>query len=264
MIGFVVPIKSKYVSRDWGLDNHLLERTMRSICAQTDQNFRLFIIYNEMPEVTFTHPHIVYLHFPFRMISSDEMDDFDSYISKHYTREYAEKMMDKGKKILYGCKAAMVAGCDYMMAIDSDDLISKHIAAYVNKHARRDKAGWRITKGFIYEENSFYLQKKYDIQNLNGSTHIIRKDLIDIPDFASRTFWDYNLFESHGYTAGRIWDFHKERLEDYPYFGIIYIIHSNNYSPIRKTMRKISFKNFVKKFLFGMILTRKIRIEFGL
>jgi hypothetical protein len=36
------------------------------------------------------------------MISSDEMDDFDSYISKYYTREYAEKMMDKGKKILYG------------------------------------------------------------------------------------------------------------------------------------------------------------------
>jgi hypothetical protein len=60
MIGFVVPIKSKYVSRDWILDNHLLDRTMRSICAQTDQNFRLFIVCNEMPEVSFTHPHIVY------------------------------------------------------------------------------------------------------------------------------------------------------------------------------------------------------------
>ena len=47
MVGFVVPIKSKYVSRDWILDNHLLERTMRSICAQADQNFRLFIVYND-------------------------------------------------------------------------------------------------------------------------------------------------------------------------------------------------------------------------
>jgi hypothetical protein len=30
MIGFVVPIKSKYVSLDWIFGNRLLERTMRS------------------------------------------------------------------------------------------------------------------------------------------------------------------------------------------------------------------------------------------
>lgn len=264
MIGFVVPIKSKLISRNWDLDNLLLERTVRSICSQTDNNFKLIIVYNEVPVINFVHPNIIYKHFPFAIVAAEDIEDFDSYVSKYYSKEYAEKMMDKGKKITYGCKAAIDLGCDYIMAIDSDDLISKKIAEYVNQNSHPDKAGWRVKKGFIYQENSFYLVKKFDIQNLNGSTHILRKDLITIPDFSSNIFWDYNLYECHGYTYGRIKDFHHQELEDFPFFGVIYIVHTNNYSPIRNLTRKITFKNILKKFILGKLLSQKIRVEFGL
>jgi len=263
MIAFVVPVKPKSVSRDWDYDNLLLERTVKSICAQTDQDFRLMIVYNDLPEIGFSHPNIRFVHYPFPMVSLDEIEDLD-YVLKYYSGEYAERMMDKGKKIHYGCKNAIEAGCQYIMAIDSDDLISNQLAAFVNKNSDRNKPGWRIQNGFIYQEGSRLLIKKYDIQNINGGTHIIRKDLIGIPDFRSNLFWNYNLFEAHGYTYHRIRDFHNELLEDYPRFGVIYIVHKNNYSNIANLTKALSLKNIAKKIVRGKILTRKIRKEFSL
>ncbi len=263
MLGFVVPIKPKSVSKDWNYDNLLLERTARSICAQTDQHFRLVIVYNDRPEIKYQHPNIIFARYPYPSVRVDEIEDLD-YVLKYYSREYAAKMMDKGKKIHYGCKKAMEAGCGYMMGIDSDDLISNKLAAFVNKHAANSKAGWRIKKGFIYEENSSILVKKYDIQNINGGTHIIRKDLIAIPDFTSNLFWNYNLFEAHGYTYARIRDFHNELLEDYSFFGLIYIVHKNNYSNILQLTKAITLKNLIKKIVRGKLLSASIRKEYNL
>jgi len=263
MIGFVVPIKPKAVSKNWDYDNLLLERTVKSICAQTDQDFKLIIVYNDQPKINFSHPNLINIHYPFPPVAANEIEDLD-YVLKYYKKEYAEKMLDKGKKIYYGCKIAIEAGCNYLMGIDSDDLISNKLAEFVNKYAKSNKPGWRIKKGFIYEENARLLVKKLDIQNINGSTHIIRKDLVTIPDFSSNLFWNYNLFEAHGYTYDRIKDFHNELLEDYPFFGMIYIVHKNNYSNILKLTQKISLKNIVKKILRGKFLSNSIRKEYHL
>ena len=263
MLGFVVPIKPKAVSKNWTFDNQLLERTVRSICSQTNDSFKLLVVYNDLPEINFTHPNIVFLHFPFKAVVANEFEDLD-YVLKYYSREYAEKMMDKGKKIHYGCKTAIDAGCNYLMGVDSDDLVSNQLAAFVYQNGAADKAGWRIKKGYIYEEGSRLLVKKMDIQNINGSTHIIRKDLVTIPDFSSNLFWNYNLFESHGYTYQRLNDFHQAVLDDYPLFGIIYIVHQNNYSNIFQNTFKLSFKNVVKNFVRGVFLSSKIRNEYNL
>lgn len=263
MIGFIVPIKPKAVSKNWDYDNLLLERTVKSICAQSDQNFRLIIVYSDKPQIKFNHPNIIFLHYAFPSVKANEIEDLD-FVLEYYTKEYAEKMMDKGKKIHYGCKTAIQEGCEYLMGIDSDDLISSKLAAFANKNANSKNPGWRIKKGFIYEEGSWLLVKKFDIQNINGSTHIIRKDLITIPDFSSNKFWNYSLFEAHGYTYYRIKDFHNELLGDYPGFGTIYIIHKNNYSNILQLIRKNVLKNFIKKIVKGKLLTQNIRREYNL
>jgi hypothetical protein len=263
MLGFVVPVKPKAVSRDWTYDNLLLERTAKSICAQTDQDFRLMIVYNDLPEINFAHPNINFVHYPYSYVAVDEIEDLD-YVLKYYSRTYAEKMMDKGKKIHYGCKIGIDAGCQYLMGVDSDDLISNKLAEFVNKNSGNNPAGWRIKKGFIYEENAKILVKKYDIQNINGGTHIIRKDLITIPDFSTNIFWNYNLFEAHGYTYSRIKDFHHELLQDYPLFGIIYIVHKNNYSNILQLTKAVTIKNLVKKLIRGKLVSNKIREEYNL
>lgn len=264
MIGFVMPIKPKLVSKDWDYDTKLFERSIKSICAQTDQNFKVVIVYNDLPKINFIHPNIFYVHYPFQTVLADEIEDLDFYVPKYYAKQYAEKMMDKSKKIFYGCKTAFEKGCSYIMSIDSDDLISNKIAEYVNSRIDSKVAGWRILKGFIYQEDSLMLIKKYDIQNMNGSTHIIRKDLITIPDFSTNLFFNYNLFEAHAYTYGRIKDFHNELLGDIDFFGVVYIVHKNNYSNIGNIMKSRPIRNFLKKIIKGRYLNEKIRKEYNL
>lgn len=264
MLGFVVPIKPRSVSKDWTLEMKLLERTAKSICGQTSEEFRMIIVFNEKPEISFVHQNIIYVEYPFPPVSLSQIEDYQTLVKNYYSGPYAERMMDKGKKIHYGCKIGMDLGCDYLMAIDSDDLISNRIAEFVRVHASKKMAGWRITKGFIYEDGSSVLVKKYDIQNINGSTHIIRKDLITIPDFSSNLFWNYNLFEAHGYTYYRIKEFHNELLADYPFFGVIYIVNKNNYSNILKLTKTNTIKNLIKKIIRGRLKSKSICDEFSL
>ena len=263
MIGFIVPIKSKSLSKDWNLDNILLERTIRSICAQTLNKYKLIVVYTDFPEIKYHNDHVIFTYFPYNFTKITDIDD-SSHILKYYSVDYAEKMFDKGRKITFGAQIAIEAGCEYIMSIDSDDLISNKIVEYVLNNNYIVAPGWVIKKGYIYTENKKYLIKKNDIQNINGSTHIIRKDLVAIPDFSKNIFTNFNLFESHGYTCKRIKNEYNEELLDFPIPGLIYIISGNNYSNINSIMNSLNIKNIVKKIIKRQKLSETIRSEFGL
>lgn len=263
MLAFVIPIKPKHASKDWDYDNRLFERTARSICSQDNKDFKLIAIYNDKPEINFHHENIIYVKYPFSYVKSEEIEDYESKIKRSYSKDYAEKMMDKSKKIMYGCKLAKDINCNYIMAVDSDDLVSKKLAGEVNSSNRRN-AGYRIKKGYIYKEGAKFVEVNDQIHNINGSTHIIREDLISIPDFKTNIFHDYSLFESHGYTFGRIRDLAKEYLIDLPFAGVVYVAHKNNYSRISELMNTKSIKNFIKFLLRGRIITKELKDEFQL
>ena len=262
MLGFVVPIKPKCTSKDWEYDNRLFERTARSICAQTISNFKLFVVHNERPAISFEHQNIIYLQYPHPHVKPEQIEDVE-YVKKYYSFDYAEKMMDKGKKILFGCKLAKEHGCKYIMAVDSDDLISRSLAAHVESAEGRPP-GWRIKKGYVYCEGSRIVVRNHAIYGLNGSTHIVRENLIHIPEFSTNRLWDYNLFESHGYTYGRLRDFHKEILVDLPFYGVVYVAHKNNVSKIAEIRSARSIKNACRILLMGRFLTDSIRLQFSL
>lgn len=264
MLGFIVPIKSKAVSKDWDYELKLLERTARSICNQTNDNFKMFIVYNEKPEINFTHENIIYVKYPHEFVSADKIEDYDSYVKKYYNKDYAEKMLDKGKKISYGCKIAKEYDCNYLMAVDSDDLVSNKLVDFVQQHEKKENAGWRIKKGFIYEEGKLYVTKSNKIYGINGSTHIINSDIVKTPDFKQNIFWNFNLFEAHGYTKNRLIDFHNATLGEIEFCGIIYIVHKNNYSNISKITSRLTLKNIIKKIIRGRLVTNKLSKEFGL
>lgn len=264
MIGFVVPIVPKKYSKDWPLANLMLERTVRSICSQTSRNFRLIIVYNDKPEIQFSDDNIHYMPYSFPEITISQIEDFD-YMSQWFTVEYAERMMDKSRKITLGCKLAKELGCDYLMAIDSDDMISNKIAEYVNENSCSRIAGWRISNGYLYREGSKLIIKSNQIWGINGSTHIIRSDLVDIPDFKKDfKLLNYNLFQQHPYTYQRIKDFHNQKLLNFPFFATVYLIHANNYSQVDKILSANKIKQYLKLLLRGRFLTRIIKKEFGI
>ena len=264
MIGFVVPITPKKYSKDWHLANLMLERTARSICGQTSANFKLIIIYSDKPEINFLNDHIHYIPYLDPEITVSQIEDFD-FMSQWFTVEFAERMMDKSRKITVGCNLAKELGCNYLMAIDSDDMISNKIAEYVNEKAGSKCAGWRISNGYLYNEGSNLMVKNNQIWAMNGSTHIIRADLVPNPDF-KRDFKliSYNLFQQHAYTYQRIIDFNSEKLSELPFAGTVYLIHHNNYSQVNKIVSANRIKQFVKLLRHGRFLTNEIKKEFGI
>ena len=265
MLGFILPIKPKQHSKNWSLDNQLLERTVKSIFNQKDKNFKVVVVYTDMPEIDFTNENLYFRHYPYGDISIQQIRDWEDR-KKWYEPVYAERMMDKGRKIMLGCKVAKELGCTYLMSVDSDDLVSEQLAGFVNSHNNdRKVAGWRFLNGYLYEDGSRIVIKNHQIWGINGSTHIIREDLVDDPDLDTNyNLFDYSLFEGHAYTLQRIIDFKKETLEFLPFYGVIYTVHKNNYSEIKNIISAFTPKQVIKKIVLGKLITSKIKSEFGL
>ena len=264
MIGFIVPITPKKYSKDWHFANLMLERTVKSICNQTSRNFKLIIVYNDKPKIEFIDPNIHYVPYSCPEITISQIEDFD-FMSQWFTVEFAERMMDKSRKITVGCQVAKELGCNYLMAIDSDDMISNKIAQYVNENADSKVAGWRVSNGYLYNEGSYFVVKNNQIWAMNGSTHIIRADLVPIPDFSTDfKLLSYNLFQQHAYTCQRIQDWNAEKLMELPFSGTVYLIHPNNYSQVDKILSANRIKKLIKLLWYGAFLTKRIKEEFAI
>jgi hypothetical protein len=264
MLAFIVPVKPKFNSKNWDKDNRLLDRTLKSLCNQTVSQFMVYVVYHDKPNAKFNHPSVKYIAYPFSYLPGAQIEDYENYAKRWYSSiKYAEYMFDKSKKITYGCKIAKNDGCSYIMAIDSDDLISNKIAAFVNSQGNL-KSGWVVERGYVYVEGSAFLIKQKFFQHVNGSTHIVRADLVPIPDFNDNRLFNFNFFESHGYLRLRVQQFFKEDLEVLPFYGTVYTVNSNNTSEIKKLFNSTSVKTLLKLLLRGQWISGAIRDQFSI
>ena len=264
MIGFVVPIKPRRFSSNWQKDNRLLERTLGAMLSQTNQDFKIFIPYTDKPEISFDHPAICWIPFDLPFVETKDIVDFETRIKRWMPDPvYVSKMFDKGRKIRLGCQYAKEAGCHFIMAVDSDDLISNKLAQFVNE-APKDSVGWVLRNGYMHLESLNILIKKKDIFKVNGSTNIINEKYVPNPNFESKYYYDFNFFEGHGYLPLRMKEMYNKQQEALPFVGVVYTIHSDNASHINKILSLKNIKTLAKIALHGKLMNKKIVKEFNL
>ncbi|BFP42757.1 hypothetical protein FGF1_36020 [Flavobacteriaceae bacterium GF1] len=170
MLTFVVPVKSKTVTSDWNKFSQLFESTLKSICNQTDSNFKVVVVCHEIPETTFSHQNLHYLQADFEPPISNDLESSEN--------SYRGKEIDKGKKILLGAEyASKEFKTDYIMTVDSDDFISKNISAFVNNSSKHIP-GWYIKNGYIHFEGKKFLVKTFKFNDLCGSSIIVKPELV--------------------------------------------------------------------------------------
>ena len=171
MFTFIVPVKSAKLASDWPAFSRLFERTLKSICNQKSQNFRVIVACHELPEVQYQNEKVEYLQVSFPPPTLVE-DDWDK------NRELKEG--DKANKILAAHEKAMTYNPDFIMVVDADDLISNRIVSFTESQ-KKDTPGWYIKKGYYYREGAPYLfLNKKTFNNLCGSCIIIRPDLFPL------------------------------------------------------------------------------------
>ncbi|MFB2938672.1 glycosyltransferase family A protein [Aerosakkonemataceae cyanobacterium BLCC-F154] len=259
MVIFIIPLKSAQLSSSWERVCQLLERTLKSVCNQTSDNFEVIIVCHEKPELSFSHPKV-------HCLSVDLPLPGDDYVSK-------EK--DKMCKMLLGMIEACSMNPSHIMFVDADDCVSNRLVEFVEQNIHKN--GWFIGKGYEYREDIQQLKyRNKDLHLRTNTSHIIRIDLlkpdltIPLEEVRREKFILY-----HRDTA----DILKNRgtpLEELPFPGMVYITDNGenmwwSQSQISSGKKEFNLKNklqsYLKKVYQSMItrpLTPEIKQEFYL
>jgi len=266
MLGFVIALKGKAKSKNWSKDSLLVNRTLRSILNQTDPRFKIYVAYTDLPEDPLQHEKIQWLQFPYPFLEMEDINDREIFLTRYTLGPYLTGFYDQGKKSLYAASFARKEGCQYIMSVDYDDLISNKIAAFVNGSDRAKSYGWFIKKGYVYHDGSNYLMRVPDgINGRCGSSNIIRVDYVPNPDFSSTNYQDFKFFPTHNFIPEWLKIDHDIDILPLPFYGLIYLMHNTNfYNPSNGTPEGSRLKNFVKTVVRGKLLTPSIKKEFGL
>lgn len=268
MINFaiLIPFRPKVESANWDADNELLVRTIGSVLRQTYTHFKIYVVYTEEPTTKITDTRVQYISFPFGYQSWDELLNRESLFAKFKSEKKAVWRWDKGRKLSYGAVLAKKDGVDYIMALDSDDLLSKYFLEYlVLRLSEKSCLGWYMEKGFLYKRGDRTLIRvPRHMTGLNGSTHVLHADLISVPDFASLDWNDFNLFTDHGWLCRRIEKEFGTKLEAIKKAMLVYVVHESNISLIYQKEYGFHLKAIVKRIFRTIPLTRKLRDEFFL
>jgi glycosyltransferase involved in cell wall biosynthesis len=256
MLGFVIPLKSQRVSSDWDLVCRNLERTLKSISNQTSDEYRIIIVCNEIPALKDSNPKAEYIQV--------EMDSVPDTIR--------QKDSDKARKMWKGLN--ILRGDDrisHMMLLDADDCISRSLVQFVcsNKSAN----GWFMNSGFEYPEGSEIIYfRDHDIHYRTGSSHIIRKDLLE--KYANIPFERIDIeFLYHQNICSEM-QASMNPLEPFPFPGVVYVVEHGENIYLNRKKRFFAAKSFmdlvriyggmIRRLFIARSLTEEIRSEFSL
>ncbi|MEO9145212.1 MAG: hypothetical protein ABI237_06600 [Ginsengibacter sp.] len=267
MIAFILPLKPKLQSNNWQKDCVLLEATIRSLLNQEEGSYKIFVVFSDDPQINISSDRLSFIQFPFPFMNTSEINEAKN-ILPYFGNDTVmlERRWDKSRKIFYGCKMAKEAGCTYLMSVDADDLVSNKLTKYIEQRLKeKELPGFYIDKGFLYNYgNKRMIRIEKDMQNFNGSTHIIKSDFVLIPDFENGKWMDYNLFTSHGWIRQRLKDTHGIELEAIPFPAIIYVAHGGNISNVSRLNFMEKLKHFIKLILRSRKVDETIKKEFSI
>ncbi|WP_111683632.1 glycosyltransferase family A protein [Winogradskyella tangerina] len=249
MLTFIIPVKSKSVASNWTNFCQLFERTLKSICNQTVSDFKVVVVCHEIPDIEFTHESLHFIHPEFDPPSLENDDRQDLLINQR---------IDKGDKIKLGVDYAIKEfNTDYVMMVDSDDLISNKIAAYVNKNGN-GLSGWYVRRGYLNFNwnNILVVTKKFSY--LCGSSLIVKPELV-------KYFFDQGeikLYFNHQLTTLNS----DIELKPFPFSGGIYNIGNgeNIWMSFRKVKKLNNHGNWVSSQSLKRLYTKFKNYRFRL
>ena len=165
MIVFIIPLKSKQVSTSWSELSLLFERCLRSVCNQTSSEFKVIVVCNEKPDISFAHPQVEYLQVDFPVPENT----------------YNAKVDDRAKRVVAGLLSVKDLQPNHVMSVDADDCISNRIAAFVNQYP--DSNGWYVDSGYEYEEGSTRITiKRNGLYKICGTCNIFNYRVLKLPE----------------------------------------------------------------------------------
>lgn len=254
---FIIPVKSAVISPNWAKFSKIFERTVRSVCQQTDQDFKVVVVCNEKPITDFEHPN---LHYVFVDFPPPTPEATEAFIGLHSPKE-----ADKSKKIIAGFEYAKQFKTSHVMVVDADDCVNNKIVAFAKKHPNID--GWYSKSGYVYREGSKVIFKKTDFFNsLCGTSLVVKSQFLEGLITPEMFFQHAHRTLSNGV-----------KMQPLPFPAAIYTINGENYFMTENAVKHLKGKGkgntlingvstLVKRALRYRIwfLTNSVKSRFGL
>lgn len=264
VLSFVIPVRHPENAPDWcGLQTRLNE-TIRSISGQTHSDWEAIIVANEdaqLPEIPSHRWSVVRVDFPPNTVYDLNKCDREE--------SYEAVRLDKGRRVLAGALQAQGA---YIMVVDDDDFVSNRLAEFVAQNI--GAPGWRFDYGFRWSEGSSLLYKENSFSTSCGTSHIVRRDLFELPRKFGDASDDYvrKMLGSHRF-IDRFCRENGMSLQPLPFSGAVYRVgHRGAHSKSENVLRSriLNSRNVIRphRLLQHMsrirMVNRSIRREFGL
>lgn len=262
LLAFITSIRHPHNSNSYEEISRLFERTLRSVCNQIDPHFRIIVVCNKLPLVTFKSDHVEYVivDFPPPSLMSGPQTGLEAV------------RRDKGTKYLVGLLAAEKFQPEYVMFFDADDLVHQDLARFCNE--RPGTNGWFISSGYGHIEGSLLYQKLSSFYKHCGTCNIINFKLLkaNIPQhlhkysklddivrsvdahFLSRILGAHHFTVNHFINKGT-------PLHALPFPGAIYTLGTGeNHSGIDRFINT----HFVSSHLMPHFVSRRLNDAFGM
>ncbi|WP_417518008.1 hypothetical protein [Marinobacter sp.] len=206
MIGIVIPLKAKSVSRNWDVTLKNLAMTLKSIDSQTCDFFEAIVIGHDLPEYfdqsDSCFNKVKFLHFNDFAPPQKGSDEAQNQLN--YEKDRCSKIL-KGIQIL----KKHHSGITHWFALDADDLIHKNFVKVLQKYGPKENIV--LDKGYFYYKSTGLINKEDSFSSYCGSSSVLSDYFFDIPseekvvDFRSIPFGsvshvhmrDYVIREGH-------------------------------------------------------------------
>jgi len=247
MLGFAISLRSQRTTSDWDRAVVLLARTLESILNQTSPEFRAVVGCHELPDA---------LSIDDDRVSFEQVD----YAPPIYKDEW---VVDKQRKREVATISAHRMGCEYVMPLDADDLVSNRMTEYVL--SEKAEYGYIVEKGYEYsfQRDSFSYAPR--LSRVCGSCGVFRWRDEDLPptpwqpgDFAYRD----QVNTQHPNWMRRSMEVNRP-LVQFPFHAVTYVVETGqNISALKGAIGPR--RKLIRRFMPSVRNDAALRKEFGL
>jgi hypothetical protein len=245
MLVFITSVRHPHNATDYDRVERLLQRTLASVCAQDDRDFRVVVVANQ--PLSFATPEEV----------ETVVVDFPAPSDHKGAQTSREAILhDRGTKLAVAILAARQHPAAHIMRFDADDFVSRQIAGYVNRYPNH--AGWYVSKGHAYYERLGLTRHIDNFHERCGTSFVIRQDLYGSANLPVTATQDA-LYEGFGeFVVRELLGSHRTALEHFaatgtplqplPFRGAVYTLETGeNWSrdgvagfawPVRRTLER--------------------------
>jgi len=138
MLTFITSLKHPRNCHSYERVCQLLDRTLDSVCAQSNPDFSVIVVCNQVPQIPL-RPNVHYVPVDFPAPSE----------KRSPTTGMGAIWTDRGSKYLIGLIYARKFAPNHIMFFDADDYVSRNLAEYVSRTPGAD--GWYFDRGYVYK-----------------------------------------------------------------------------------------------------------------